>query len=91
MMFTLIVLISIFQVCLYLASEKTGFRYGKAITLLVVLTGYFFVFPRFFYPEPKPNGMNCGLPLVAVTLAFWVFGGGAAIFVHTLYRYWSKK
>jgi hypothetical protein len=77
------------QVCFYLAASKMKITYGATITLFMVLIGNFFVFPRFFFPEPEPNGI-CLMSVLGITVAFWVFGGGAAVFIHLVYRYWSK-
>lgn len=61
-------------------------KYGKAIMFLVILIGHFFIFPRFFYHEFGPNRINCGLPILGITLAFWGLGGGTAIIVHAIYN-----
>jgi len=90
MILPLIILISIFQTGLYLLSDKINLKHGKIIVFLSVLMGHFFVFPRFFHPDPDPNGINCGLPILGITLAFWILGGGATIVVHAIY-YFARR
>jgi hypothetical protein len=85
MILTVIVLVSIGQIGLYLISDTTDFKYGRIMTFLMVLTGYLFIFPPFFYPESNPDGVNCGMPILGITLAFWIIGGGIAIVIHTIY------
>lgn len=73
-----------------MVSEKMKFKHGKTLLFLLILIGYFFIFPRFFYPEPDPNGINCGMPIMGITLAFWVIGGGVTIIAHIIYYIISK-
>ncbi len=87
---TLIFLIAIGQIGLYLLWDKTNKKYGKSVIFLLILIAHFFIFPSYYYPEPKPGGINCGLPILGTTFAFWIVGGGATIIVHTLY-YILKK
>jgi len=91
MILKVIILISICQVLLYLISDKLGLKHGRKLLLLIILIGYFFILPPFFYPEPNPNGNNCGMPTVGVTLAFWVIGGGMASVLHLVYYLIRKK
>ncbi|HFA52103.1 MAG TPA: hypothetical protein ENJ95_24060 [Bacteroidetes bacterium] len=67
-----------------------NWKHGKTITFLMVLIGHLFIFPRFFYPEPDPNGINCGMPILGITLAFWIIGGGGTVIIHLLYYFISK-
>ena len=94
----LIILISIFQICIYLISDKMKLNYSRILVLYLFLIGYFFFLPKFFYPEPDPNGINCGMPILGITLVFWIIGGGIATTIHVIYflvkkivrrfRYW---
>lgn len=84
MILYLILCISICQIGMYLISRKLGWKYGRNITFFVLIIGYLFVLPRFFYPELDPEGINCGMPILGINLAFLVIGGGAAILVHLI-------
>jgi hypothetical protein len=42
------------------------------------------VFPKFFYPEPSTDGINCGMPILGITFGFWIFGTIAGIATHIL-------
>jgi hypothetical protein len=81
-------MISILQFGLYLVLDRTKFKKFKLLILLVILVGHLVVFPPMFYPQMKPG--TCGMPFVAVTLAFWVLGGLAAIATHTIYSIISR-
>ena len=81
----LIIVISICQICLYLILDKMTLKYGKVIIFLLILVGYFFVFPKFFLPLPDPDGIGCGMPVVAFLFTIWVVGGGSAILIHIIY------
>jgi hypothetical protein len=85
MILKLIILVSMGQIFLYLVLEKLDLKYGKSILFLLILIGHFFIFPQFFYPQPDSNQFNCGLPILGITLAFWVIGGSTTILVHTIY------
>jgi len=43
-----------------------------------------FVFPELFSPK-LPEGPKCGMPVMAVYIAFWIIGGLSAIVVHSIY------
>jgi len=74
---------SIVQVLLYLISDKLGYAVGRFIILIATLGIYLFIAPPYFYPEPTDNG--CGMPIMAISMAFWIIGGGMAIVTHLLY------
>lgn len=77
-----IILISIGQIIVYLISELLKLKYVPAIIFISILLGYFYFIPPFFYPEPDPDGVNCGMPILVINFAFWFFGGGAASIIH---------
>lgn len=87
MILAVIVLILLGQVSLYLLMDRFKIRLGKAFIVVAVLILYFFVLPPCFYPEsdPDPDAINCGMPLLGINLAFWIIGGGGALFAHFIY------
>ena len=42
-------MVSLCQLGMYLISEKLKLKYGKTITVLIILIGHLFVFPQFFF------------------------------------------
>ena len=72
------------QVVLYLISEKMNLKYGRIVLLLMILIGHIYIFPSLFHPDPDPNGMDDGVPLIH-TFVFWMIGVGTAIIVHLIY------
>jgi hypothetical protein len=86
MILKLIILLSICQIVLYRLLDKLGFKYGKSMLFLVILIGHFVVFPPYFYPKPNPDRVACGLPVLGVMLAFWIFGAGVSTIIHVLYE-----
>lgn len=74
--------ISIIQLVLYVINNKYKTKFPNYIILLIILGCNFFVFPSLFYPEPRTDGINCGMPILAIAIAFWVFGTIAGIVTH---------
>jgi len=85
MILVFIIVVSICQIGFYLTSDNLQSKHGKTIIFLLVLLGHLIFFPQFFYPEPSPNGVHCLMPFIGIVSAFWIFGGGAAILIHTIY------
>jgi hypothetical protein len=61
-------------------------KYGKTTLFLLIIIAYLFILPSLFLPEYDPNGANCGMPALGITLAFGVIGGGATILIHIIYH-----
>ena len=78
--------ISLLQLFLYYLNDKYKTKLSNFIILLIILIGYLFVFPQFFYPEPRKDGINCGMPILAITLAFWIFGTFAGVTTHLIWK-----
>lgn len=91
MILILIAGISIIQGFAYLVINRIGFKYGRILVLIVVFAGYLFFLPKLFYPKPDPNGVNCGMPILGITLGFWIFGGLSASFTHIFVGLALKK
>lgn len=83
--------ISFIQFTLYYLNTRFKTKLPNFILLLVFLICYIFIFPQFFYPEPRANGINCGLPVFAVTFTFWVFGTIAGLTTHIIWELISLK
>ena len=77
-----ILFISIGQIILYLLSGQLKVKYVPVIIFFIILIGYFLILPKHFYPELDPDGLNCGMPILGINLAFWFFGGGIASIIH---------
>jgi Na+-driven multidrug efflux pump len=86
MILIFIIGISLVQFGLYYLNEKQKTKFPSFIILAVLLICCFFVFPRFFYPEPDPDGINCGMPILGITLGFWIFGTIAGIVTHVVWK-----
>ena len=79
-------MISLGQIGLYLVLDNKKIKNRKPIAFAtLLLIGHLFILPQFFFPEPDPNGIHCGMPELGITLAFWVIGGGATVLIHALY------
>ncbi|PSR56161.1 hypothetical protein AHMF7605_22975 [Adhaeribacter arboris] len=91
MILNFIILISVSQLLLYLIIDKLNFRYGKVLILTLILVGHFFIFPKYFYPEPNSDGVNCGMPVLGITFAFWVFGSAITLLVHSIYSFIKNR
>jgi len=85
-----IILISVGQIILYLISDRLKLKYGRVIIFLSILISHFFILPQYFFPEPVQDRINCGMPVLGITLAFWFIGGGIASTTHLIY-YLIKK
>ena len=83
----MIFLISIAQLVLYMISNKLNVRHGRIIILVSILIGYVFLFPQYSFPIPNPDGVNCGMPILGINLAFWTFGVGLTSITHYIYNY----
>ena len=78
--------ISLIQLGLYYLKSKYGKKVPDFLILLIFLICYFLVIPRFFYPEPRTDGINCGMPVLGITLGFWIFGTIAGIVTHLIWK-----
>jgi hypothetical protein len=94
MMFITIVLFTVFlQLLGYWAIDAKKPGFNKLWLLLVILLFYFLPLPyilcaiAFGSEEGEPR---CGLPVLGIIGACWIFGGAIAIITHLLY-YGVKK
>ena len=91
MILLFIIAISLVQFGLYYLNNKYKTKLPNFIILLTLLICYFFVFPKFFYPEPRTDGINCGMPILGITLGFWIFGTIAGIATHIIWKIKKRK
>ncbi len=83
--------ISLIQFALYYFNRKYKTKLHSIIILFGILANYYFILPELFYPEPKIIRINCGLPILGVNLAFWIFGTIAALGIHIVWVLWKLK
>ena len=82
MILKFIFLLSLCQLALYAMVDLLKIPYGKTLILLTILAGNIFLFPRFFIPIPQLQGVNCGMPALAITFSFWIVGNIIALVTH---------
>ncbi|CAL2103654.1 conserved hypothetical protein [Tenacibaculum sp. 190130A14a] len=85
MIIPLLIGFSLIQLGLYHLNRKYGQKVPELLILLTFLVCYFLVIPRFFYPDPRPDGINCAMPTLGITLAFWIFGTIAGFLTHAIW------
>lgn len=91
MILKVIIAVSIIQIVFYAIADWKTLKYGRTIIFTTILIGHFFLLPKLFYPKPEPDGINCGMPILGITLAFWVIGGLTSIIIHTAYSMLFKR
>ena len=85
MILLFILIISLVQFTCYYLIYRYKIKIPNFVILILVLIGYYFIFPQFFYPEPRTDGINCGMPIFGITLGFWIFGTIGAFGSHILW------
>jgi hypothetical protein len=91
MILKLIAAVSILQGIAYWMAYKFNIRYASIVILFSVLALHLFFLPKLFYPKLDPGGVKCGLPILGITLAFWIFGSLAASVTHIFGRLVIRK
>ncbi|PCJ95363.1 MAG: hypothetical protein COA50_09155 [Flavobacteriaceae bacterium] len=86
-----LIVISLLQFALYFLNNKYKNKVPDFVIFLLVLACYFFIFPRLFYPEPRTDGINCGMPILGIILGFWIFGTIAGIATHLIWKLKKRK
>lgn len=87
MILKVIAAVSILQGIAY----KFNIRYASIVILFSVLALHLFFLPKLFYPKLDPGGVKCGMPILGITLAFWIFGSLAASVTHIFGRLVIRK
>lgn len=83
--YDIIAIFIIIQVAGYILLDKFNLRNWKYLIICLFLSMYIFVLPGFFIPDNPANGIRCGMPALAITLAFWIFGCGSVLITHLAY------
>lgn len=83
--------VSLVQYAIYYINSRYTTKFPDFMILFFIAVAHFFVFPKWFYPELDPNGINCGVPKLATTLAFWIFGTLATCITHIVWKIKSRS
>jgi hypothetical protein len=87
------IILSIFclQGFTYWIIDNRNLPINKLWVILLILLFYLIIFPYIFFQlEFRNDGPKCGLPVMGMIGAFWLFGGGTTIITHISY-YLLKK
>jgi len=82
-----IILMFIIQIIGYVLLDRYGLGKFKYLILGLILILNFFVLPSYFIPDNPNKEPRCGMPVLAITFGFWVFGGGLALIAHISYNF----
>lgn len=85
--------VTIFQVALYRLCDKKQKPKIKWIITAILFFANLLLFPRFLFPLPK-GGPKCLLPIISITLAYFIIANVIMIITATLYkfrRYFTKR
>ena len=85
-----IFIISLVQYGFYCITFFYKLKIPSFVILTILTVGHLFIFPSFFYPEMDSNEPHCGMPILGVTLAFWVFGLISAFITHLSWVFIKK-
>lgn len=85
MILLVIAVLTLVHILILFLIEKNKIKVRRMWVLIAFLFLYFFILPKLFYPKTQPDGINCGMPIMAITLAFWLFGGLASLITHVVY------
>lgn len=91
MLLIFIGILCVVQYGLCLLNERLKSKIPSVLIAILFLPLHFFVFPRLFFPDPQPGGINCGMPQLGILLAFWVFGTIGVFVTHLIWGLRRKK
>jgi hypothetical protein len=80
-----ILIFFLIQIAGYILLDKYNLKNWKYLILGGLLVSYIFVLPSYFIPNNPTNELRCGMPALAITLGFWIFGCGTALITHFTY------
>ncbi|SFU43344.1 hypothetical protein SAMN05216480_103164 [Pustulibacterium marinum] len=86
MLLLIIAIVSVLQSGVYLLLGKMGWQRLLWLVPLLFWVGYLFLLPKLLIPEPSPDGINCGLPVLAIYLGCWIFGTITVWSVHFCHK-----
>ena len=84
----------VFQIALNKLVDEKRVINGRVFVLTGVLLLYLFVLPAILtrtLPEPEPEGVRCGMPVVALLVGLWIIGPLIAIITHVIYYFVNGK
>lgn len=84
-------LLFVFQLVAYLLLDKYGYKKWKIAAFLVVLVLNFYVLPTLVIDSITPDRPTCGMPALAILMAFWLLGGLLVISTHIIYYFIKHK
>ncbi|CAM3524048.1 hypothetical protein FLSA109164_01505 [Flavobacterium saliperosum] len=90
----LIVIVTILQFSLYFILDRYKYYRIKWVVFILIVFCNLVFFPDIFiqkFREEEGGTIRCGLPVMAIHLAFWIFGNGASVFTHIVYRFIKIK
>lgn len=85
--------VGIIQLTAYKLVDQKKVMDGRLLVLIGIMLCYIFLFPFLFTRQPTTtaDGVQCGMPVLALILAFWIFGCGLALITHAMYYFLHKK
>ncbi|WP_298153858.1 hypothetical protein [Flavobacterium sp.] len=89
MFLTIVFGITLLQLLGYCIVDSQRMRISTLWVLLFVMLIYGIALPYTLYQiqfADEPEGPRCGLPVLGMYGACWIFGGGSALFTHLCYR-----
>ena len=78
----MLILMALIQVGTYYILERSDSRKWRPIVLGIGFILNLFILPDLFIPEPRKGEAHCGMPVLGVTLGFWIFGSGLLLITH---------
>lgn len=81
----LIFILFFVQVICYFLLDKYNIAKWKSFIFGLLIIGYIFIIPSRFFLDNPNNETMCGMPMVAITFAFWLLGCGTVIITHLAY------
>jgi ABC-type Co2+ transport system permease subunit len=73
------------QISGYILLDSYNLKNWKYLLLCVLLAFYIFILPSYFIPDNPTNEPICGMPVLGITLAIWIFGFWATLLTHLAY------
>lgn len=75
----------IIQIVGYIFLDKFNLKKWKYLILGLLLVVYIFIIPRYFSPDISDDEIECGMPMLVVTLTIWLLGCGITLITHVIY------
>jgi len=78
----MLILMALIQVGKYYILERSDSRKWRPIVLGIGFILNLFILPDLFIPEPRKGEAHCGMPILGITLSFWIFGSCLLLITH---------